>query len=52
VEHLLRGARAKRYLDILARKYAEQPELLYAGRLARANAEQGAFLESERPVNS
>jgi hypothetical protein len=48
VEHTLRGPRARRYLDILARKYQEQPELLFAGRLARANAEQVAFLESEQ----
>jgi hypothetical protein len=47
VEHLLRGHRAKKFTDILARKYAERPELLHAGRLERQTAEASAFYESE-----
>ena len=45
-EHILRGERAARFVNILSRKYRESPELQHAGRLARAAAEEAAFRES------
>jgi hypothetical protein len=45
-EHILRGERAVKFNSIMARKYRERPELLYAGRLERRNAEEAAFRET------
>jgi hypothetical protein len=45
-EHILRGERAARFVNILSRKYRENPELQHAGRLERAKVEQDAFYES------
>jgi hypothetical protein len=45
-EHTLRGERAKKFTDILARTYKERPELLHGTRLERRNAEEAAFRET------
>jgi hypothetical protein len=50
-EHCLRGARAKKFLDILAQKFAANPELQHAGRLERRAAEEQAFIEATQEGN-
>jgi hypothetical protein len=51
VEHVLRGARATRFNDIMSRKLQEHPELQHAGRLERQTAEASAYYESEGTDN-
>jgi hypothetical protein len=51
VEHYLHGERAARFNAIMARKYAERPELFHAGRLERRNAEESAFREVTQEGN-
>lgn len=46
IEHVLRGERAQRFCEIMARKMEQDPELRNAGRLQRQNAEAAAFRES------